>query len=348
MIGSVDLCGEDLICLLLSGLALAGPKNPGPAASAAEIPALAKLLEKAGWEPTPELSGVFKTGSIFQQDGATHSLMVRSCFDAEEVQDTYTSAEVVTQLQAGVRVKFGLGSVKGSGELIKKVKFGTPVHATLERLAMFPTEGCEKLLARVSTADLESMYAVQEVLTAEIAEQTCGRLDATGKFVGLGAAEAELSMACRQESLEPVAVAYRVVPLVDLVGDRPQLVAVEAGRDACAWGTIETVSSSMTKLTVNGQTMNAKGEESRNQVLEMMHNCGHGKAAPEFEKWRSNRRTTNIACATVFGCWPFAIGIMSAQVAKKSREEMEQILLTGLNKDERKAAEKAARKAARR
>lgn len=334
-----------MIWFLLGGLALAGPKDSGPAASAAEIPVLAKLLDKAGWEPTPELSGVFKTGSIFQEDGATHSLMVRSCFEGEEVQDTYTSAEVVTQLQAGVRVKFGLGSVKGSGELIKKVKFGTPVHATLERLAMIPTKACSKMLEQVGKMEIETMYAVQEVLTAEIAEQTCGRLDATGTFVGLGTAEAELSMACMQESLEPVAVAYRVVPLKELVGDRPKM--VEASLEGCEWGPIQSVSSTMTKLTVNGDTMAVRGEEARAEVLEKMHSCGHGIAAPSFEKWRMNRRTTNIACGTLFGCWPFAIGIMSAKMAEKSRLDMEELIRSGMTVDEKKKADKAAKKAAR-
>jgi transposase InsO family protein len=38
----------------------------GPAASASEIPAPANLLAKAGWTPTPELSGVFEAGRIFE------------------------------------------------------------------------------------------------------------------------------------------------------------------------------------------------------------------------------------------------------------------------------------------
>ncbi len=331
-----------MIWIVLASMALAGPKNAGPAASAAEIPALAKLLDKAGWEATPELSGVFKTGSVFQEDGATHSLMVRSCFEGEEVQDTYTSAEVVTQLQAGVRVKFGLASVKGSGELVKKVKFGTPVHATLERLAMVPTPACRKMLDQVGLMELETMYAVQEVLSAEIAEQTCGRIDAKGSFVGLGAAEAELSMACKQESLEPVAVAYRVVPLTELLADRPKM--VEAVAEDCAWGPVQTVSSSMTTLTVNGDTMQVRGDEARAAVLEKFHQCGLGVAAPMFEQWRANRRATNIACATVFGCWPFGIGIYTGKRADKSRQDLEELLRSGMTAQEKKKADKGARK----
>ena len=334
-----------MLWFMLMGLAWAGPKDAGPAASAAEIPALAKLLEKAGWEPTPELSGVFKTGSVFREEGATHSLMVRSCFDGAEVQDTYTSAEVVTQLLAGVRVKFGLGSVKGSGEMVKKVKFGTPVHATLERLAMRPNAACSDMLRGVPGNEIAHMYAVQEVLTAEIAEQTCGKLNAEGKFVGFGAAEAELAMACMQESLEPVAVAYRVVPLVELVGDRPVL--VEAAPVDCDWGPVSSVSSTMTTLTVNGQTMGVRGQEARAAVNDQLHRCGFGGAVSEFEKWRLNRRTTNIAGATLVGMWPFAVGIASAKMAEKHRLEMEHIMLTGMTVAEMKEADKAERKAAR-
>ena len=200
-------------------------ENPrDPAANASEIPVLARLLERTGWTPTPELSGAFQAGFIFQVDGASHRLQVEDCFTQEPTRSTYTSAEVVTQLQAGVSVAVagGAGSVGGSGGILKKVKFGTPEHIAMPALKMIPTDACRDILLDAASAglDLTQLYAVQEVLTAEIAEQTCGRIDAEGRFIGLGSAEVELSMACSQASLEPVAVAFRVTPVVELAGIR--------------------------------------------------------------------------------------------------------------------------------
>ncbi len=107
--------------------AIEGALDQGPAASAAEIPALSKLLDKAGWTPTPELSGVFRPGSVFMLEGGSHALLASDCVASEPQENTYTSAEMVSSMQAGVSVRAGLGSGGVSGELIKKVKFGTPV-----------------------------------------------------------------------------------------------------------------------------------------------------------------------------------------------------------------------------
>lgn len=41
----------------------------GPATSASDIPALASILARANWTATPELSGVFRAGSIFEVQG---------------------------------------------------------------------------------------------------------------------------------------------------------------------------------------------------------------------------------------------------------------------------------------
>ena len=43
---------------------LAEAVDTKPVASASEIPALAELLGKAGWTPTPELSGTFEAGAL--------------------------------------------------------------------------------------------------------------------------------------------------------------------------------------------------------------------------------------------------------------------------------------------
>ena len=332
------LVGLTLPCAA-SAASFKSVKGAGPAATAAEIPVLARLLDKAGWTPTPEFSGVFQVGRVFMDDGNGHTLMVRECFSAEAGSDTYTATEVVSQMQAGVRVKWGV-NVDASGTYQKKAKFGEPVHHTLERLAMVPTAECAAMLSTASKQDVDRMYAVQEVLTAVITEQTCGRIDADGQFV-VGSAEAELQQACSQESLEPVAVAYRSVPIRDL---REGLGAEEFVQPAakpfelievappdeggeCPWGEIESVHSTMSTLTLNGQMMDVRGVSNRARIVTELQRCGYPEAAAEFSAWRANRRATNISCATLVGCYPFGVGIATAVKAKKHRLRMEQALL---------------------
>lgn len=316
-----------LLTLLLALRAHAAPV--APAASAADMPPLADLLERAGWSPTPELSGVYRPGSIFLADEGRHSLMLRDCFDQEPGVDTYTSMELVSSLQAGVRVRSGLFSGKGEAELVRRIRFGTPEHHTLEGLALQPTADCARRLQAAPRHALESMYVVQEVLTAEIAEQTCGRIDAEGRFVGLGKAEAELQRACQQVALEPVAVAYRVVPVPSLAlqpGAVPPIV-VPPGEPVCPWGTPRAVSSTMTTLTVNGVTMDVRGAEQRMMIQQAMQACERPEAARAFEIWRQYRRTVNITAATVVGFYPFGIGLGAAFLADDWRLRMEQLLL---------------------
>ena len=338
--------------VLASGTAVAGPTKVNkrievavPAANAAEIPVLAGLLNKAGWTPTPELSGVFQVGRIFKDDGTGHSLMVRDCFDGEVGSDSYTSSEVVSHLQAGVRVGLGL-KVKASGSMVRKVRFDVPMHHTLERLAMVPTQECAAMLDTASAVEKGSMYAVQEVLTAVITEQRCGQIDGKGRFI-LAAADAEISEVCSQESQKPVAVAYRSVPVSELSMPpkeskmsltRPAVVPLDGapsdGNEGCQWGKIESVFTTLSSITLNGQMMDARGVENQAWIATEMQRCGYPKAAEAFNAWRDSRRTTNIACATIAGCYPFAVGIWSAVKAKEHRLRMERALLSEAGPDD--------------
>ena len=103
----------------------------GPATSAAEIPALSKLLEKAGWQATPELAGVFHAGHIFEVNGVAHSALATRCIAAEAQENPYTAADVITSLQAGVQVGGLAARGAVTGEVVKKIKFGTPVQVTV-------------------------------------------------------------------------------------------------------------------------------------------------------------------------------------------------------------------------
>ena len=195
-------------------------RERGPVSSASEIPALAALLQKAQWEPTPELSGVFAAGALFEVTAMGHRSLATGCIAAPPQVHTYTSAELVTSLQAGVSIGGPLAFGGGAGaSIVKKVKFGTPSQVSIPRLDLELTPTCRDKLLRLPAARIAQSYVVQEVLKAEISEQTCGKVDASGRFVGLGAAEAEYASACAQASLEPVAVGYRTVPLAELLGE---------------------------------------------------------------------------------------------------------------------------------
>jgi hypothetical protein len=189
----------------------------GPAASASEIPALANLLAKAKWTPTPELSGVFKAGTIFETTALGDRPLADNCIAAVPRESTYTAADIVTSLQAGVSVGGPLASGGAYAGIVKKVRFGTPTQVSIPGMDLELSKSCEEKLKRLPMSRIQSSYVVQEVLKAEISEQTCGKVDARGSFVGLGSAEAEYAAACAQSSLEPVAVGYRTVPLAELL-----------------------------------------------------------------------------------------------------------------------------------
>jgi hypothetical protein len=195
-------------------------RDVGPAATLDDIPALSSLLERAGWEAAPELTGNIKPGDLFSVTSMGHQWQAEGCFATTPRQASYTQVEVTSQLSAGVRVGGGLVSGGAGGELVRKIKFGTPSHIAIAGLYLEPSEDCVALLTRAAArgTDLHRWYVVKEVLMAEIAEQVCGRVDAGGRIVGLGAADAELAMACSQTSLDPVTVAIRTVPVVGLAG----------------------------------------------------------------------------------------------------------------------------------
>ena len=248
-----------------------------PVASASEIPALADLLAKAGWTPTPELSGAFEAGAIFSVTSQGHQVALRTCFADPPDQHTYTQAEVMTQLQAGVSVDIGLGSVGGSVGIVKKVKFGTPTHYALPSLKMVPTEECQQDLSRAASMgqDTSTMYVVKEALFAEIAEQTCGTIDASGRFVGLGEAEAELAMACAQVSLEPVAVAFRTVPVDDLMPSGTSNVVVPGGPS----GTVVTPGGFSSTLDVSTALADQACQETAQELAHAQHSAKVEEAA---------------------------------------------------------------------
>ena len=184
-----------------------------PAANAGEIPALAGLLERAGWRPTPELSGGFRAGDLFSETEQGHQLEAAGCLSAAPRESAYTQVEVSAQLAAGVRVLGGLGA---RAEVDRLVRFGAPTHEAISGLALAPSADCASALGRAAEAgrDLTRMYVIKEVLRADVAEQTCGRVEASGPLGGGVAGGA--AGGCGSVTGEAVAVAYRTVPVAEL------------------------------------------------------------------------------------------------------------------------------------
>lgn len=253
-----------------------------PATSAGEIPVLAAILNKTGWLPTPELSGGFKPGDIFAVTEQGHQWQGEGCFPAEARISTYTATEVVSQLQVGVSTPVAGADVG----IHKKVKFGTPMHEALPGLSLHPTQACLSSLRNAArTSDLSDWYLVKEVLRAEITEQTCGRLDAKGAFNPLVQADASLSTACSMGSLEPVAVAYRIVPVKELIEAEPAAsqppaasLADPESKEGLAETENQSPKTSLARLTEPGPYLLSATQntpiQSNTRRIKSAHECG--------------------------------------------------------------------------
>ena len=184
------------------------------------VPTLAEVLKKAGWEPAPELTGNRHVGDLYRIVGARHVFQADSCIAAPPRRSAYTESELVMSISAGVRLDLGAASVSGGAGLVQKVKFSTPEHVQLPALAVALAPDCEKAIELAVGPEkvLSDWYVVTEVLSAMVTETTCGRVDATGRFVGLGAVGTEYAAACSQRSMEPVVIAFQRVPLSEVYG----------------------------------------------------------------------------------------------------------------------------------
>jgi TPR repeat protein len=239
-------------CLLLFTVMVAMPttdalakrnKAKNAVASAEKLPDLNQVLTNAGWTITPEMSAAFSTpGDILD---ANHGLQAagKDCFDAKPREGAYTSMEVTRSLTAGVRMSVMVTGVRAGMGIEKKLVFDTPTYQQIAQLDLVPNDACLKKLegARARGIDMSRWYVITEALSAVIQKQECGSYSASaGGFVVSG--DAEVQQMCAQTSLEPVAVAYKVVPVVDVmpkmelrVVDVPQVkAAVKPANDAWA------------------------------------------------------------------------------------------------------------------
>jgi hypothetical protein len=87
------------------------------------------------------------------------------------------------------------------------------------------------------------------------------------------------------------------------------------------------VSTTHRALTVNGVTMDVRGEAARTEVAQALQACGRPEAARAFDAWRRLRRTGDIAAYTLIGYYPLGIGIVAHYSANRWRERTERLLL---------------------
>jgi hypothetical protein len=277
------------------------------------MPALATLLAAADWAPTPELSGVFEPGVIFAEEaeGQGHRPLARGCVATAPTDSSYTAAELVTQLQAGVAVG---GFVRGSTSFVKKLRFETPVQRSIATLDLVLTADCAARLARLDAQTLARAYVVQEVLSARISEQTCGEVDAAGRFVGLGGADAALTEACAQVSLEPVAVGYRTVPLARLWAAPAAAAADTAPLPPARRPAVALVHAGGAELcvVVGGAAPSCakvRGKDDFAGLARLQDALGACPEAPDMAAalmdWRRHRVNRAVAIGTMYGA-PFA------------------------------------------
>jgi hypothetical protein len=188
-----------------------------PAIERPAQPELEKLLEGAGWTMTPEMSGAYKPGDIYSS--GTHRLWSAGpdCFKAAPRESPYTSMEVRNSLESGVTMNTVVGGAGAGAGISKKIVFDDPMHVQLAGAGLTPNPSCTQTLKEEvdEGRDLSDMYVIVEVLSARIQKQECGSFDVElGYFVV--STDVAITQACSQESLEPVAVAYKIMPVREL------------------------------------------------------------------------------------------------------------------------------------
>ncbi len=167
--------------------------------SAQGIPALAKILAEAEWDVTPEMSGIFAPGAIFEQTSKGHQLWSNTCIEAKPQAFPYVAMEMTSALQGGVQVQVGVGSVGASAKLLRKVSFGTPDQITIPKASLRLSQSCVELLEEGAHQglDLSAFYLIKEVLSAQIRGCEEWDLGASGSVLGLGSADLGASRSCQ-------------------------------------------------------------------------------------------------------------------------------------------------------
>lgn len=103
------------------------------------------------------------------------------------------------------------------------------------------------------------------------------------------------------------------------------LLGTVALADDCPWTEIEDVSSTMTKVSINGEMRSVVGMANWSRLARDLRDCDANQAAANLERWRQKRRATNTTLAVgTFFLWPLWIGsAFHASAAGRWRMAME-------------------------
>lgn len=96
-------------------------------------------------------------------------------------------------------------------------------------------------------------------------------------------------------------------------------------RAECPWTTIESVTATMTSVTINGDYYPVKGSAARGVFISVLSQCRVSPATiAAFQQWRQMRQYTNIS-AGVGIClfWPVLLATpVTAVMAGDNREDL--------------------------
>jgi hypothetical protein len=106
------------------------------------------------------------------------------------------------------------------------------------------------------------------------------------------------------------------------------LASLSTAHADCPWTKVESVTATMTSVTINGQYYPVKGSAARGMFVSMLVQC---KASPmaidAFQDWRSMRQATNITagvglCTSVLFVPLWLAAPVTAVIAGQKKEDL--------------------------
>lgn len=94
---------------------------------------------------------------------------------------------------------------------------------------------------------------------------------------------------------------------------------------SCPWSTIESVTATMTSVTINGEYYPVKGAAARGTFISVLSQCHVSPAAiAAFQEWRQMRQYTNISAVVGICCFSLALLAtpVTAVLAGDRREDL--------------------------
>ena len=183
------------------------------------VPTLQEVVEAEGWTATPTQSGIYKPGTVLVPNArGTHDVVATGCVLVEPEVEVMSQSSIASTLKGGVKGSFGAGSAAASAGITKQLTFVDPEQRTIPLGKLQPTEACRaELEVAARFQDLSGAIVVHDVLVAIVKNTVCKRVEANGRVVALGEADAAGFSDCVQESAGQVPVGFKSKGLGQLV-----------------------------------------------------------------------------------------------------------------------------------